>query len=191
MATASLPHPMTADQLADLPDDGNLYELSRGMLVCMSPSSYGPSRVAGRVLTKVGSFVDEHELGDYGSAEGGFRLASDPDTVRAPDIWFVRAERVPAGDNPQGFYRGAPDLAVELLSPSDRFSQVAMKIRDYLEAGTPLTWYFDPESRTVAVFRPEQPVRFLDENDVLDGEDVLPGFRLPLNEVFRRGGGGQ
>ena len=186
MATAPLPERlMTADELMELPDDGNLYELSRGMLVCMSPSSYGPSRVAGKVLVKMGSFIDEHKLGDYGTAEGGFRLASDPDTVRAPDVWFVRAARVPPGGNPEGFYDGPPDLAVEVLSPSDRFSKVAQKIRDYLEANTPLLWYFDPESRTVAVFHPGRPVRFLDQNDALDGEDVLPGFRLPLEEIFR------
>ena len=184
MTAVPLPRLMTADELMELPDDGTLYELSRGMLVCMSPSSYGPSRVAGRVIARAGTFIDEHELGDYGSAEGGFFLAANPDTVRAPDFWFVRAERVPPGDNPEGFYQGPPDLAVEVLSPSDRFHNVMLKVRDYLDAGTPLVWVLDPKSKVTAVFRSGQPVRFLDEDGVLDGEDVLPGFSLPLRDVF-------
>ena len=186
MATAPVPERlMTAGELMDLPDDGKLHELSRGMLVCMSPSSYGPGRIAGRIMTRLFPFVEDHQLGECGSADTGFRLTTDPDTVRAPDAWFIRAERAPGGEEPEGFFPGPPDLAVEVVSPSDRFRDVIAKVRDYLDAGTPLTWYFDPESRTVAVFRPGQPVRFLDADDVLDGEDVLPGFRLPLSDIFR------
>jgi Uma2 family endonuclease len=185
MATDAPARPVTAGELATLPDDGRVYELSRGMLVCMSPSSYGPSRIAGRVLARLGAFVDEHQLGDYGSAEGGFKLASDPDTVRAPDVWFVRAARVPAGENPEGFYDGPPDLAIEVLSPSDRFHEVMLKVRDYLDAGTPLVWVLDPTARVTAVFRPGTPVRFVDAEGALDGEDVIPGFTLPLGDVLR------
>ena len=186
MTLGSPPKMMTADELLDLPDDGNVYELSRGMLICMSPLAYAPSRIAGKALVRLGGFVDEHGLGDYGSAEGGFRLASDPDTVRAPDIWFVRAERLPPDEAAaEQYYSGPPDLAVEVLSPSDRFDQVMGKVRDYLEAGTLLLWVLDPRSQTAAVFRPGQPVRFLDIDDALDGEDVLPGFTLPLRDVFR------
>lgn len=176
---------MTAAELFTLPDDGRGYELSRGMLVCMAPSAYMPSSVSGRLLVRVGVFVDEHHLGEYGSAEGGFLLRSNPDTVRAPDAWFVRADRVPGGDAADQYFLGAPDLAIEVLSPSDRFDTVMLKVRDYLDAGTPLTWVFDPKSRLTAVFRPGQAVRFLDEDDVLDGEDVLPGFTLPLRDLYR------
>jgi Uma2 family endonuclease len=109
--------PMTAAELARLPDDGTFYELSRGKLICISPSSYGPSRVTGRVVARLFPYIEEHDLGDYGTADGGFRLASDPDTVRAPDAWFVRAERVQAGVDEAGFFAGAPDLVVEVLSP--------------------------------------------------------------------------
>jgi Uma2 family endonuclease len=174
---------MTADELIQLPDDSTLYELSRGMLVCMSPSSYVPGRIAGRIMTRLFTFVDVHQLGECGSADTGFRLASDPDTVRAPDAWFIRASRIPA-EEVAGFFPGPPDLAVEVISPSDRFRDVVLKVRDYLEAGTPLVWAIDAQSRVTAVFRPGQPVRFLDEDGVLDGEDVLPGFSLSLREVF-------
>jgi|SRR5215212_6650155 len=185
MATAPAPRLLTADELAAMPDNGHVYELSRGMLVCMSPTSYSPGRVGGRLMLKIFAFVDDHNLGDYGSAETGFRLRSDPDTVRAPDAWFVRAERIPAGEEIVGFFPGPPDLAVEILSPSDRFNDVMAKVRDYLDADTPLVWALDPASRMTAIFRPGQPVRFLDADGVLDGEDVLPGFTLPLGEIFR------
>jgi Uma2 family endonuclease len=176
---------MTAEELMELPDDGStFYELSRGILICMSPSAYQPSRIAGVLLVRLGGFVDQHNLGEYGSADGGFKLASNPDTVRAPDVWFVRADRAPAAEDP-GFYNGPPDLAIEVLSPSDRFHKVALKIRDYLDAGTPLVWVLDPESKLTAVFRPGAPVRFIETDGTLDGEDVLPGFSLPLRDVLR------
>lgn len=175
---------MTAEELMALRDDGNRYELSRGALICMSPSSYGPSKIAGRIITKVGSFVDRHRLGDYGTAEGGFQLASQPDTVRAPDVWFVRADRVPPAELQSKFYAGPPDLAVEVLSPSDRFNDVMQKVREYLGAGTRLVWVVDPEGRTAGVFRADGSYMLLDETGVLDGEDVLPSFTLPLRDVL-------
>jgi Uma2 family endonuclease len=138
---------MTAEELMELPDDGStFYELSRGILICMSPSAYQPSRIAGTLLVRLGGFVDQHNLGEYGSADGGFKLASNPDTVRAPDVWSVRTDRAPAAEDP-GFYNGPPDLAIEVLSPSDRFHKVMLKIRDYLDAGTPLVWVLDPRSK--------------------------------------------
>src|SRR5215213_9062585 len=95
-ATASVPPPlMTADQLLILPDDGfHQHELVRGKLVCMSPSARRPSRVGGKVLARLGTFVEQLGLGEYGGADGGFRLSSDPGTVRAPDVWFVRRKRL-------------------------------------------------------------------------------------------------
>lgn len=185
MATAPTPTLMTSEEFATLPDDGRVYELSRGMLICMSPTSYGPGRVGGRVMGQLFSFIDANGLGDYGSAETGFRLADQPDTVRAPGAWFVRADRVPSSDADDGYFHGHPDLAVEVLSPSDRFNTVMAKVRDYLDAGTPLVWVLDPTSRMTAVFRPGQPVRFMDGDGILDGEDVLPGFSLRLGDVFR------
>ena len=185
MATAPAPRLMTADELAALPDDGHSYELSRGMLVCMSPSSYTPGRIGGRLMTRLFAFVDDRGLGDCGSSEAGFRLRSDPDTVRAPDAWFVRAERIPVGQEIEGFFPGPPDLAVEVLSPSARFRDVMAKVRDYPDAGTPIVWALDPASKMTAIFRPGEPVRFLDADGVLDGEDVLPGFTLPLGKIFR------
>lgn len=184
MIITSLATLMTAGDLWELPDDGTLYELSQGKLIRMSRSAYGPSKISGRVLVRIGSFVDQHNLGDYGTAEGGFRLESDPDTVRAPDVWFVRAENAPREPPERGFWRGRPDLAVEVLSPSDRFEQVMRKVRDYLAAGVPLVWAFDSEVRCCGVFSPGALVSFVEADGVLDGEDVLPGFTLPVRDVL-------
>lgn len=174
---------MTADELFELPDDGMFYELSRGRLICMPPAGPISSIVAAKVLVPLAGFVDEHGLGVYGVSEGGFKLASDPDIVRAPDVWFVRADRVPPGP-PRTFWAVAPDLAIEVLSPSDRFSQVMLKVREYLDAGVRLISVIDPEARTATVFRPGQRERVIDEDGVLDGEDVLPGFTIALSNVL-------
>ena len=175
---------MTAEELARLPDDGRVYELSRGKLICMAPSAWPPSMVAGNLHLEVGAFVRQHKLGICGVSEGGFLLNTDPDVVRAPDVWFVRADRVPAPPAPGGYWPGAPDLAVEVLSPSDRFIDVMRKVRDYLDAGVRLLWVIDPEARTAGIFRPGVSERFIDEDGALDGEDVLPGFSLLLSDVL-------
>jgi Uma2 family endonuclease len=130
------------------------------------------------------AFIRPRNLGICATADGGMRLAADPDTVRAPDVSFVRAERLPAGGLKAGYFAGAPDLAVEVLSPTDRFSDVQRKVRDYLAAGTRLVWVIDPEARTAIVYRPDGRVTFLDEDGVLDGEDVVPDFSLALADVW-------
>jgi Uma2 family endonuclease len=175
----------TADELLALPDDGyHRYELVRGRLVCMAPAASKSAIVGGRIAARLGSYVDAHHLGVYGNADWGYRLASDPDVVRAPDVGFVRAEHVPAEGIPPGFWPGAPDLAVEVLSPSDRFAAVIAKVQDYLAAGTRLVWALDPEARTAVVFRPGVPALVLDEGGVLDGGEVVPGFTLRLADVW-------
>lgn len=176
---------MTAAELLALPDDGcHQYELVRGRLIKMSPSSSKPAIVAGRVLRPLGNFVDEHKLGVFGGADWGFRLASNPDTVRSPDCAFVRAEHVPDTGVPDGFWPGAPDLVVEVLSPSNRFSEMLERVEDYLAAGTRLIWILDPEARTARVFHPDRAPAFFGEDGVLAGEDVLPGFTLRLADVW-------
>ena len=175
---------MTADDLLRMPDDGNQYELVKGKLVCMSASSSRPAIVAANVTISAGSFIRQNRLGACGGADWGFRLSSNPDTVRAPDFAFVRAERIPASGIPDGFWEGAPDLAVEIISPSNRFSDMMRKAIEYLEAGTRLVWIIDPEDRSATILHPDgRPIR-IDEDGVLDGEDILAGFVLPLRDVL-------
>ena len=175
---------LTADDLLKLPDDGKRYELVRGELVCMAAATLRSSIIGAKVATRLTLFVEQHPIGECGISEGGFKLAPNPDIVRVPDVWFVRAERVPAGGFPDGIWEGFPDLAVEVLSPTDRPLAVAQKVQEYLDAGTRLVWVLDPDARAAAVYRPGHVPVFLDENGILDGEDVLSGFTLPLRDVL-------
>ena len=117
------------------------------------------------------------------TAEAGFRIAHDPDTVRAPDVAFVRAERIPPG-GVKGFFQGPPDIAVEVVSPNDRASEVMAKAQDWLQAGCPLVWVVDPETRTISVYRSRSEISVLNETDTLTGGDVLPGFSVAVAEIF-------
>jgi Uma2 family endonuclease len=174
----------TAEQLLQAPDLGPC-ELLRGELVMVSPAGYAHGSIAGRITIALGEFVKPRKLGDVLGGEPGFLIASDPDTVRAPDVAFVRSERVPH-EKPQGFFEGAPDLAVEVLSPNDRASEVNAKVQDWLDAGCRMVWVVDPQTKTVSVYRSRTEIMVLGASDTLPGGDVLPGFSLPLVEIFAR-----
>jgi Uma2 family endonuclease len=160
-------------------------ELARGILVSPVPGPYRSGVIAGAVAVRIARFVDAYLLGESGIRHSGFHLASDPDTVRCPDVWFLRADRLPSPEALDHYYQGAPDLAVGVLSPSDRFREVADKVRDYLLAGTRLVWVLDPATQTTLVFRADGTYTWVDGDGALDGEDVLPGFSLPLRDVFK------
>jgi Uma2 family endonuclease len=141
--------------------------------------------IAGKVHHRVESFIDAHPGVGISVCRRRFRLESDPDTVRAPDAWFVSAEHIPEDGIPDGFWPGAPTRAVEVLSPSDRFADVLRKVKEYLAAGARLVWVIDPKGRSAAVFGPGAPLaELLGEDGVLDGGDVLPGFTLRLRDVL-------
>jgi Uma2 family endonuclease len=172
----------TAEQLLHAPDLGRC-ELVRGELIMMSPSGFEHGRIVVAITFSVASYIKQHPLGVLTGAEGGYLIARDPDTVRAPDLGFILRERVPA-EPVRGFFPGAPDLAVEVLSPDDRASEVLAKVRDWRQAGCRLVWVVDPRTRTVSVYRDSGQVLALREPDALGGEDLLPGFSVPLAEIF-------
>ena len=182
---ATTMRPMTAEELALIPDDGDQYELVGGVLTRMAPASFRPSNIAARITVRIGAYAEAHGLGEVTVADGGYLLERGPDTVRVPDVAFVRAERVPTLEEQEHFPALAPDLAVEVISPSDRMSEVEDKVRQYLASGVPLVWVFDPRRRGVTVHRPGRAPLVLGEGDAFDGEDVLPGFRLSVSDVFR------
>jgi Uma2 family endonuclease len=186
MATATAERLMTADDLESLPDNGSMrYELDEGRLISLSPSASLSAIVALNVGSEMRAFVKQHNLGVCFGSEGGFKLASDPDTVRAPDVSFVRSERIPKDGIPRrGFWPGAPDLAVEVLSPTNRPGEMWRRIGDLLNAGTRLIWVIDPERRTAFVIRPGGETRLIGDDGTLEGEDVLSGFSLPLRDVL-------
>ena len=174
---------MSADDLLRLNIADARTELVRGELVVREPTGYRHGAVAARLLIAVGTFVESHALGRVFTAETGFRLRRDPDTVRAPDVAFVRLDRAP-NPPPLGFAELAPDLVVEVLSPEDRPGEVLSKIGDWLEAGTSLVWVVDPEQRSARVYRADGTQDQLGETDRLNGEAVLPGFDCELRRLF-------
>lgn len=176
---------MTTEDLERLPEDDLRYELVRGELVRMSPVKHEHGTVTHLVSYYLNEFVLPRGLGDIGGEEG-FVVEREPDTVRAPDVHFVRADRVPIGQVADQFVEGGPDLAVEVRSPSESLAGLLSKADEYLAAGTRLVWIFDPASRTVYVRASDGTTQSLTTEDVLDGGEVLPGFRLPLRKIFDR-----
>jgi len=174
----------TADDLLALADDENRYEIVRGELMMMTPASVRHGKFAARLVRAIGSHVEQHALGEAYTAEPGFQLEAKPLTIRAPDVAFVRRERIPPAGEPEGFWAIAPDLVVEIVSPSETAEEVHAKVADYLRAGTQLLWLVYPASRTVMEYRPPMQAQRLTVEDDLDGGDVVPGFRYPLKQLF-------
>jgi Uma2 family endonuclease len=172
---------MTADDLlhATFPDKRT--ELVRGVLHVHEPAGDRHGRVTMNLTVRLAVHVEREGAGQLFAAETGFTLFRAPDTVRAPDIAFIRRERVPAPS--PGFLDVAPDLVVEVLSPGDRAGAVLAKVSDWLEAGTALVWVIDPERRLARVYRADGTQAMLTDRDLLDGESVLPGFRCSLAAV--------
>jgi Uma2 family endonuclease len=172
----------TAQQLFEAPDLGPC-ELVRGELVMMSPAGYEHGVIAGEMYGHLFNFVKQNRLGVVTAAETGFVIGRDPDTVRAPDVGFIRANRVPRVRT-QGYFPGPPDLAVEVVSPTDRAGEVLAKVQDWLAAGCRTVWVVDPTSQTVSVYRGSHEASLLTVADELTDDDILPGFHLPVAEVF-------
>lgn len=174
----------TAEDLLALADDENRYELVRGELIMMTPASARHGKFASRLDRALGGYVEEHELGEVYTAEPGFELEAEPPTVRAPDVAFVRRERIPPEGEPDGFWAIAPDLVIEIISPSETAQAIHEKVADYLRAGTQLLWLIYPASQAAMEYLPPMDARRLTVEDDLNGGDVVPGFRYPLRRLF-------
>lgn len=177
--------PVTAEELLKMPDDGMRTELVRGEVRRMAPAGNVHGRIAVNVTISLGQYVRENNLGTVYAAETGFKISSDPDTVRAPDVAFISRDRVEEMGEVEGFWPGAPDLAVEVVSPNDLYTEVEEKVLSWLEAGSRMVVVVDPRNRTVSVRRRQAEVQILMEHDTLDGGDVVPGWELPVADVFR------
>jgi Uma2 family endonuclease len=169
------------EQFATTSRDG-LWELIDGEPVEVTPSSDRSGWIAGEVFGRVRDHVRSHNLGWAFPPETGFVLFDDRATVRSPNAAFVRRDRL--AELTDQFVSLAPDLAVEVLSPSDRMADALSKVAMYLQAGVRLVWLVDPSEWTVTVFRPDAALTRLEAADTLDGGDVLPGFSLPVAEIF-------
>ena len=175
---------VTADELFAMPKDGFRYELVKGELRKMSPAGSEHGAIIVKITIRLGQYVESNNLGVCFGAETGFKIASDPDTVRAPDVAFVSRERIPESGITKKFWPGPPDLAVEVLSPGDTLEEVEEKVEDWLAAGTRAVWVVSPKRRSVTVYRSMTDVTRLSESDELDGGDVVHGFRCKVSEFF-------
>jgi len=181
MSTVTL---VTAEQLVDMPNNGFRYELVAGELRKMSPSGWKHGDVAIRVSARLIAHVEGLNLGKLFAAKSGFLIARDPDTVRAPDAALVLRQNLPDCHPEEAFWPGAPDLAVEVVSPGDRTGDVDEKVKAWFDAGSKSAWVVNPQWRSVTIFHSATDIRTLSEADELTDEDVLPGFRCRVAEFF-------
>ena len=175
---------MTADELLALPQGEFRYELVNGELKKMSPAGQKHGRITVRLTEPLAKHVRENQLGQVYAAETGFKLKSNPDTVRAADIAFIRKERLAALGETESFWPGAPDLAVEVNSPSDTVLEVEKKVMEWLEFGSRLVWVVSSKLNTVTVYRSLREIEVLTAADTLDGGDVIPGFQIAVAKIF-------
>lgn len=184
MSTITATQSFTAEQLLYMPKDNFRYELIEGVLKKMSPAGSEHGVIAATMTIILGHYVKAHKLGVVLAAETGYKIASDPDTVIAPDASFISQAQFERLGRTKKFWPGAPDLAVEVVSPGDTAREVREKVALWLAAGTRMVWVVDAKKRTINVHRKQAVIVVLTENDVLEGADVVPGFSCTVAEVF-------
>ena len=174
---------VTAEELIEMPDDGYRYELIRGELIRMAPPGFRHGRMALHLARHLANHAEAQNLG-VATAETGFTLGTDPDTVRAPDASFISRERLDEIGETDGYWPGAPDLAVEVISPNDRYTDVEAKVSEWLDAGTRMVIVVNPRRRSVRVHHSPTEVVDLVEGDTIDGGDVVPGWSMAVSGLF-------
>lgn len=175
---------VTAEELLNMPDDGFRYELIKGELIKMSPAGHKHGRIAATFTSLLDQHVRANQLGAVYAAETGFLLSSEPDTVLAPDVAFIRRERLEEVGEVEGYWPGAPDLAVEVVSPGDTYTEVEEKALDWLAGGSSVVLVLNPRKRTVTVYKSVTEITILDENSVLDLSHVVANFQIPVKALF-------
>lgn len=173
---------ITDEELLQLPKDGNKYEVVDGELVVSPGAGLRHENIVSELLMRLRSHAKEHRLGQVLSSNLLYILPSG--NRRGPDVSFIAADRVAALAADTVFPRLAPDLAVEVLSPSDSLPRMLAKVAEYLDSGTRLVWVIDPENRRAAACRAINAIREIGPDGELDGEDVLPGFRGRLSDIL-------
>jgi len=182
--STTITKPVTADELLAMTDDGYRYELVRGELHMAPPPGSEHGEITMNLAGPLHLHVKHNKLGVVYAAETGFKLESHPDTVRAPDIAFVRQESIEQIGRMTGYRPGAPDLVVEVLSPGDRVSEVEEKVAQWIKAGARAVWVLSPKLKNITVYRSLTNIVTLTEKDTLDGGNVVPGFQISIAEIF-------
>lgn len=175
---------MTAEELFWLPEDSHHYELIYGELRKMSPPGSEHGMITVNLTILLGLYVRAHGLGIVLTGESGFLIGRDPDTVRAPDVAFIRRDRIPPSGIPTTYWPGPPDLVVEVISPGDTYLEVEEKVAMWLEAGATMVWVVNPRRRIVVAHRSLTDITVLTEDGMLDGGEVIPGFRCRVADIF-------
>lgn len=184
MSTAVLETRVTPEELLEMPDGDN-FELVDGRLV-KRDMGWRSSRIGGRVFRLLDVYCEQKGLGWVVPADASYQcFPADPGMVRKPDVSFIRRERLHEDEEPEGHCPIAPDLAVEVISPHELYYEVEGKIADYFSAGVRLVWVVNPATRSVRVHRRDGTISDLAETDELTGENVVPGFRCHVSEIFR------
>ncbi len=178
------PRLMTAEDLQELPEDYMRHELVEGELRTMPPAGHEHGSIAMTFGAFLMTYVRTKELGRVYAAETGFIIATEPDTVLAPDVAFVSTQRLQLISRREGYFPSVPDLAVEVVSPNDRYSEVEEKVRLWLQYGTRMVIIVDPRTETLKVYRSPSDVQILTREDTLEGGDIVPGWTLSLAELF-------
>jgi Uma2 family endonuclease len=175
---------ITAEEFAKMPDppDGSKQELVRGVVETMPPPGGQHGACCSKIDRRLGNFVDDGHRGTLTCNDTGFIIERDPDTVRGADVAFWSFERLP--EVPEGYIEIAPDLAVEVVSPSDHYSRIRKRIQEHLKRGVRLLWIVDPADRSITVYRSFQQETILGDNDTITGEDVLPGFTCKVADLL-------
>lgn len=173
----------TAEELAKMPENDKFTELVNGVIIRLEPEGFAHAVLSSRISYEISAFVHEQHVPGYVLGFGaGYILSRNPDTVRTTDAAFISKSKLPDGLT-GFFFPTAPDLAVEIVSPDDKAKLVQEKLDQFLQAGAQLIWVFYPKTRTVAVHTPSGS-QTVDINGVLDGDPVLPGFKLAVRDVF-------
>jgi len=175
---------LTAEEFAAMPDPGHPTELVRGRVVDMPPPNFRHGEVCGAITLLIGLFVRDHDLGRVLSNDAGLITRRGPDSVRGPDVAYYSYERVPKGTSPAGYSDAPPELVFEVLSPTDRWSNILAKVVEYLEAGVRLVCVLRPGPDTVQLFRPDGDDRTLGPDDEFMAPDILGDFRVPVRRFF-------
>ena len=175
---------VTADELLRMPDDGFRYELVKGGLKRAPLNGEEHGAIAMELAYALHQHAKLNNLGIVYATGTGFKLETDPDTVRAPDAAFVSMERIQGAGRIEGYRSGVPDLAVEVLSPGNTKREMAEKVKEYFTAGARSVWVVNPKLKTVMVYRSLTDIITLTEKDTLEGGEVVPGFQIPVAEIF-------
>lgn len=186
---ATQPHRFTVEDVESMPVPPHLrgYELVNGELIEVSPVTFQHGAVAAALALEIGLFLRRNDLGRVSTDPGfAFSVPGDPERLRGPDVVFVSHETMRRlGGNPKhGFMRGVPDLVAEIISPGDKIRDFNQKIRDYLDGGVKLVWAIYPDARYATAYRADNSAQIVRDTDYLDGEDVMPGFRMKLGDLF-------